>query len=337
MSSALQTITVTRESDAFELLKDALSNQFSEQNIRLEFVGWPIITLRLVGEGYDSTVTSSMATALVDLQHAMNRTYARMVHGTNNPNVLTHQQRQALAFKAKVEKGSSLINVDLGAYASELTTGLIGKMDGPQVIALVLGTAVTAGSVIAYKAYLKHKSEDKKAELETQEKVKLAQEDTKKFEIMQQAFSKHPQLVYVRQDFDDARHSFLKSVGDADSIEHQGVELSRESARKIISTSRTISEEAQLNGYYLIEKLDWTKEGEVRISVSSTERHLEFIARLKTTALTVAQKETLKSAEWTRTKLHLQINATVLRGEVTSAVIVGVEWEKPGNGSSVKT
>jgi hypothetical protein len=55
-----------------------------------------------------------MAVALVDLQHAMNRNYARMVHGTSNSNILTHQTRQSLTFKAKVEKGSSLVKIDLG-------------------------------------------------------------------------------------------------------------------------------------------------------------------------------------------------------------------------------
>jgi len=92
----------------------------------------------------------------------------------------------------------------------------------------------------------------------------------------------------------------------------------------------------QLNGHYRIGKLDWTKDGEVRISVFSTDQTLEFTAKLNTETLTMAQKDKLKVAEWDRQRLHLQINATKLRGEVTTATIVGVEWPADGENGAAK-
>jgi len=38
------------------------------------------------------------------------------------------------------------------------------------------------------------------------------------------------------------------------------------------------------------------------------------------------QKQMLQQAEWERKRLHMTINATRLRGEVTSARIVSVNW-----------
>jgi len=151
-----------------------------------------------------------MAEALVELQHAMNRTYARMVHSSGNPNVLTMEQKRTIEFKAKVEKGSSLLTIDLGEYANALVMGMVGKMDGPQLVMVALGTAVAAGSTIAYKTYLKHRSEDKKVELATQERIALSQEETKRMVVMQDLITAQPRLAHTRQDFDDARHAIVK-------------------------------------------------------------------------------------------------------------------------------
>jgi hypothetical protein len=323
-----QLISIASEEDAFKYLQASLTKQLNDRPVTLEFKDWPMLTISLEGKGYDSTITSHMAQALVELQHAMNRTYARTVRGSSNPNVLTDAQKQSIEFKAKIEKGSSLISVDLGEYATALAQGLVGKMDGSQLVMVALGTAVVAGSVVAYKAFLKHRSEDRKVELSTQERIGMSQEETKRQSILQQIVAAQPKIVFAQQDFDDARHSIVKSVGDATALKVQGVELSRAEARTMAATPRSTSEDVQLNGHYRIDKLDWTKAGEVRISLWSTDESLEFTAKLNTETLTDAHKDKLKAAEWERQRLHLQVNATRLRGEITTATIVGVEWPK---------
>jgi hypothetical protein len=323
-----QSISISSETEAFKYLQRALSSELSDLPVVLEFNNWPLLTISLEGKGYDSTITSHMAEALVELQHAMNRTYAQVVRGNGNPNVLTMEQKQTIEFKAKVEKGSSLLTVDLGNYASALATGLAGKMTGPEIVLAAVGTAIVAGSVVAYKAFLKHRSEDRKVDIATQERIGLSQEETKRLTIMQQAMAAQPTLGYTRQTFDDARHSIVKSVGDANTLKVQGVELNRMEARAMATNPRSSSEEVQLNGHYRIDKLDWTKDGEVRISVWSTDESLEFTAKFSTASLTSEQKEKLKAAEWDRQRLHLQVNATRLRGAITTATIVGVEWPK---------
>lgn len=323
-----QSISIASEQDAFKYLQMALSSELGDLPVALEFKNWPLLTISLDGKGYDSTVTPHMAEALVELQHAMNRTYAQVVRGSFNPNVLTLEQKRNIEFKAKVEKGSSLLTVDLGEYANALATGLAGRMTGTEIVLAAVGTAVVAGSVVAYKAFLKHRSEDRKVDLATQERISLSQEETKRMTIMQEVMSGRPMLEHSRQTFDDARHSIVKSVGDANTLKVQGVELNQAEAKAIASTPRSTSEDVQLNGHYRIDKLDWTKEGEVRISVWSTDQSLEFTAKLNTQSLTDENKEKLKVAEWERQRLHLQVNATRLRGVITTASIVGVEWPK---------
>jgi dihydroxyacetone kinase DhaKLM complex PTS-EIIA-like component DhaM len=323
-----ESIIIRNEDDAFRYLQSALEQKLGEAPLHIVFENWPIVSIKLDGEGYDSTITSRLAEALVDLQHAMNRTYARAAHGSANPNTLTNDEKRDIQFKAKVEKGSSLISVDLGSYAEKLATALAGKMDGTDIAITVIGTALVGGGILAYKAFLKSRSEDKKVDAGTQERIALSQEETRRMTLMTQAMTAQPRLAVAQQDFDDVRHGIVKSVSDASTLSVQGVSLSASEARAIAATPRSKAEEVQLNGHYMIHKIDWSKQDDARISLYSTDESVEFSANLDTGSLKPENKEMLKASEWDRKRLHMTINATRLRGEITTARIVGVEWPK---------
>lgn len=320
-------LVVRSEEDAFELLRSALESELADHPYTLEFENWPKLTLRFVGEGYNSTITPHIAEALVELQHAMNRSYARLVRHAHSANVLTREERQAIEFKAKVDEGSSLITVDMGEYAETLTAALVGKMTGTELVITILGVAISGGALLAYKAFLAARSEDKKVDQATKQAVEMSAQETKRFEIFASALANRPQLKASHEDFDGVRHDILKSVGDAKQLDVQGIALTQEEAKKISATPRTKAEEVQLNGTYRIVKLDWSKDDEVRISlISLGSVQREFIATMRAQNLTPQNMEKLKACEWERKPVHLSINATVLRNEVTTATIVGVEW-----------
>ena len=334
----IERLFVRSEDEAFELLQRALANELAEQPYVLVFDNWPLLTLRFVGDEYHSTITPQIAGALVELQHVMNRTYARHVRHATNANVLTKEERSSIEFKAKVDEGSSLITVDLGNFAEVLSTALVTTMTGPQLVVLVLGLAVTGASYIAFKAWLAAQSEDKKIDQATKQTVQLSEQETQRMQIFANAMAANPALKASHDDFDNMRHDILKSVGDATSLDVQGIALSQEQARKIATTPRVRAEEVQLNGTYRIVKLDWSKEDEVRISVFGVgaERR-EFIASMRAHNLTNENIEKLKACEWERRPVHLTINATVLRGDVTTATIVGVEWPTETVGTEAGT
>ncbi|CAM5795700.1 hypothetical protein [Rhizobacter fulvus] len=321
-------IEITNEDQAFELLQSALHDELTDSNLDISFTTWPIISIKLEGKGYESTITPDIAESLVHLQQAMNRAYARAVHDTTNARSLTAEERRSIQFKAKVEKGSSLIKVDLGEYAEKLATALVGKMTSQEILIAVLGLALIGGTTLAFKAFLKHRSEDKKVDAATQQAVAMSQQETQRMQNLADAMNERPQLKYASQDFDDVRHDVLRSTGDAATVEVQDVKLTREEARIIALAPRSESEAVQLNGHYRIQKIDWQQPEQVRLSLFSTDTSIEFNATFKGTALDQKQKEKLKTAEWDRKPLYMQINGTRLRGEITTASIVSVEWPK---------
>ncbi|WP_186150225.1 hypothetical protein [Burkholderia gladioli] len=125
---ASRTLKITDEKTAFAALEKALREELGDTTYNIEFVGWPKLQIKLDGPGYNSTITSDVAEVLVDLQVAINRSYARLVHQSADSRTLTGEERSKLQFKAEVKKGSSIVNVDLGEYLKTLTHELVTKM-----------------------------------------------------------------------------------------------------------------------------------------------------------------------------------------------------------------
>lgn len=135
-----------------------------------------------------------------------------------------------------------------------------------------------------------------------------------------------PRLQHTQEDFDEARREILRSAGDAKTLALNGVELPNALARQIASTPRATSKDIQLNGSYVIQKIDWQQEGDVRLSLTSTDQQVTFTASLSHDSITTFHREMLKTAEWDRKTIYMSINATELRGDITTARIVSVDW-----------
>lgn len=317
-------LNISSEADAFKLIEKALQHQIGDQPCKLNFENWPILTLKLEGEGYDSTITPDIAEALVSLQHALDRSYARLVHDLATSRGLSLEEREGLKFKAKVESGSSLVEINLGEWAERVGVALIGKMTPDQLVTMVATLAVVAGSTIAYKLFLKARSEDKKVEAGVQERVLLSQEETKRHTLLVQALTGSPKLADAAQDFDQARVDLLKGVGDADTLTVSGITLNRVEANTVARAKRSESKAIQANGPYRILDVGLSHENEVRLKVSDATTGREFVASFTDDSLNQSQIAMLQNDVWKREPIYLSINATELRGQITTAVVVGV-------------
>ena len=321
-------LRIENEAQASAFLKRALEGHYEDKNIDFVFSNWPVISIRAKGEGYDSTITPDMAQALVELQTSMNRAYARLVNNRTNARALTAEQRQDIQFKAKVKRGSSLVEINLGEFAEKVATALVGKMSSTELVVTILGLAFVAGSVVVVKSFLKDRADEKKADVEFKKSVALSQQETRRLEVVTEALSSRPKLQTTLEDFEESRREILRSVGDAKSIEVNGLEMTNAEARSMSTARRERAKPLQLNGNYKIFKLDWQDEDNVRLWLGGGSRDGEFIASLSTETITDEHRDLLKEAEWARKSLYMQINATELRGEITAARIISVSWPR---------
>lgn len=327
-------LIIGNEQEAFAALEQALKNELGDQPLLIEFKNWPLIEICLEGPGYESTITPDMAAGLVELQGAMNRAYAKMVHQSSSARKLTDAERKDLQFKAKVENGCSLITVDLGDFAGKIGSEMVSKLDPMHLVISVVGVAIAGASLLAYKAFLKHRTADKTISEEVNKAIALSQEETRRLAIFGQAVSAVPRLQAIQEDFDEARHEIVRGTSDAASLTVNSVKMDNESAKIVAMTKRTQSREVQLNGDYFIQETHWQNEKEIRLKLRSVTTAQEFMATMQNDTLNDEQIEFLQGAEWSRAKVYMSINATELRGTVTTATILSVTIQPTEDSSS---
>ncbi len=259
------------------------------------------------------------------MQRAVDLAYLRLVRPEGKR--LTDAEKEKTAVTATVERGSSLVTVDMDAVLTQLAADLVNKMSPTDISVVVLGLGLIAGATVVAKQYVKSRAEKagKAAELATQ--VSLSEQETKRLEIVTSAMSRQPVLAAAREDFDDARDAILRSAADAQTVNLDGVQLTGEQARRLPREPRATAEMVQLNGVYLIAAVSWPADGEAVLELRSVDTGLAFRASLNTRSLLQTDKSLLAAAEWNRTPLYLSINARMLRGEVSAATIVGFDWE----------
>jgi hypothetical protein len=325
----MRQIVVHDEATAFRLLKKAIDDELGDQPFELKFSGWPLLSIRLKGKGYDSTITADVAEALVEVQRALNRAYARAVKGSADSRTLTDVERRDVQFQAKVKKGSSLIEINLGDFAEKLATAIGTKMTPEMLAITVIGVVAVAGGTYAVRAYLNAKSKDKQIESDERVKIATTQADTRKLEIFAEAMTKQPSLRSAAADFDTARTEILRSTGGANTISVNGVEINAETARVISTAIRSESEEVQRNGTYLILTTDLRQPDEIRMRIRNAQTGTEFYAGFKDRSLHREQILLLQDAEWSRSTVYLSINARLLRGDITAANVISVALQPP--------
>ncbi|WP_286962854.1 hypothetical protein [Cupriavidus sp. UBA2534] len=312
---------VNSEKDAFDLLKKALNEQLGD-DFHLRFQDWPRVQVTLKGPEYHSTITPSLMQGLLDLQHGINRTYAQLVLEQPDAKKLKETDRQELEFKAKVEEGSSLVTVDLSDFAQKLVTELVGKMEPSHIVILgVVGATLWAATTM-YKHYANTQVKKKEIDADADKLVQLSHEETARLELVTKALAQQPRLVAVEQNASATSMALLKGISDADAIDLNGVQLTQAEARRVLSTARSTSNEIQINGNYRILAVDASKEDEFRIKVRFLADGREFWAKFRDDSLDREHLRALQEAEWGKAPVYLSVNATELRGEVTTATIV---------------
>ncbi len=249
-------VTIKNDADAFALLQAAIEHEIGDTPLEISFDGWPKIEIRLEGDGYHSTITPDIAASIVEMQHAIDRAYKRLAHGDSSARRLRNDEKDQIRLKAKVEEGSSLITADLGNFAEALARELVAKMTPEMLVISVVGATVVAGATVAYKSFLKHRSEDKKVVIEADNKLAMSQEETKRLEVVTQALARNADFRPIKEDFDTVRNEILRGVGDAKTVAVNGIAIDHDTAKVVSIAPRSASEDAQLNGTYFVTATD---------------------------------------------------------------------------------
>lgn len=317
----IQIIAINNETDAWDLLDKAVRGILPNDTFQIDFGDWAEFHLKFAGAKFDSTMTTSMMEAFIELQKSVYRLYAKLHYNDARSILLTEADRRALDILIQISPGSTKATVDLKDALKQLVKGAVNKMDAKHYIILAMVGAVAWTSTTMWKDYLQSQSDVKKANIQ----VAMSQEETRRLQIFAEAVKQVPHVAVVASDANEARNKILKSAKSADSIEVAGQNLTKDQAAQLSRSSRSHSEEVRLDGEYRIIKVDSSNADHFKVYLLSKEGK-SFPAELTDQTITKAKnRELLQEAEWEKKPINLMINGTTVRGEVTTAKIIDVK------------
>lgn len=314
---------------AFEWLERYLEGEQVE-GVKLE--GWPKLSIRLTGDKFDQSLTPSIMKGFVDFQSEINRSYALSKYGAANANKLSKEERKELEIRVKVEKGSTVLEVNFQELLTSIASKAVTSMDPATLGMTIVGLGAIWGSATAYKAFLNHRKEIRMAEVQSESDREhlstlqfMSEQETKRAEVMASVVKRSSELDNASRFADDARADLLKTMSKADTAEIDGITLDSDTTSQLMSNARRKSEEVRLDGEYRILRNDTTDPTAFKVKVRNVSNQNEFEALVQDESLSDNYKTLLREAEWDRTTVKLSINAKQLDDTIRSAVVIRVE------------
>lgn len=319
----IATLDILTESDAWLLLEKTLADDIpiDAEVFRLRIGSWPVLHLKLDGENFQSSISTKMMVAFLELQKNIYRAYAKMKYDIANGRLLTNEDKAALELMIQVSQGSSEFWAYLEDLGKKLVEGAIIKMEGRHYVILGIAAILSWSSSSVINGYIASQAEQKKIESQ----ISLSQEETRRLMIMREASK---QVSYVGTNVDmteEVINKIFKGAATAESITIGGHAFNKEQVGELIRAERSISTEVRLDGEYRILKVDSSNIDFFRVELRD-EIGRKFWAVLQDATVTKEKnKEYLQEAEWSKKPINLVINGKEVKGEITTASIIDVK------------
>jgi hypothetical protein len=336
----LRSIRITNEDEAWDALKDELGS-VDDSPIALAFAGWPFIEIHLPQTPEEATIAPSMMEALVELQRTIYRAHTFLAADTGNLRTLSRLEREKFEFRVKVSAGSSDYKIDLTEIAKSLGEDVIGKMNGQDLTITIVAIALIVAGAVAWKAWLRAKTEQRKTESDDIQKREWLQmyqsqlqHDTGRIELLARAIERHPIIGEVEASAESARTEIVKAVGDERGGSVLGVHMSPEIAAEIVTTKRQQSTEVRLAGVYRVGKVDTTASDGFRVTLVDEKTGEELSASLIDAIISAEHRDAIQQAEWRKQPVFVELTARRLRKRLVDAIIVDA---KPASAATAGT
>ncbi|WP_429136405.1 hypothetical protein [Aeromonas hydrophila] len=325
-------LVIRSESDLYKSLSLIRNDELDLDGLAVRFDGWPIMSIHLHGEKFDSTITPDLMKAFIEMQSSIFRAYSLARYNSVQIRGLKQVEKDLLEIRVKVQPGSSRFEINLQEILENICHSMVGKMESKHLLIMVLGIAAIYGSNSAFNFYIENQKEVRLAEIKGEEQrqlieqLKVSQEgETERLKVLHEIISEQPRLKTINQYYSTASSEILKRSGDASLITMQGVDLTGDVARELTKTERKKSNEIYLDGSYRILGVDSSKTGEFKVKLKNTSTSESFIATIVDEKINPDYIKLIQKAEWQQLPIRLHVNARESNGLIKYAHIVRAE------------
>lgn len=318
-------VVIQNEEQAWKWLKLALEDNLpaSDGPYILKFEGWPTLDLKFNGKDFDQSVPTRLMPALLDAQKEIHRVYAMTRYGDENLRRLTAEDREKLELVVRVEDGSSEFETNLEHVLTEAFMRGVERMDSIHLLILFLGLAVTWGSVVAWKAWLR----SQEARKETESRVDISKLEAEKLHVLADAMNRSSELRELSAGVDAFRNTSLHKLKPADtfSIPKTDLVVGGEHAATVTTAPRSQSVDDRLKGTFAIQGVDVSAAQGYRVKVRAIADGTVFTVSIPDDVFTRDQLDIIKEAEWEKRLVYMEIQVKLLRGQISAASLDSVE------------
>ncbi|MDA8416546.1 MAG: hypothetical protein M0Z78_05685 [Betaproteobacteria bacterium] len=327
----METIKITSEEEAFELLSKLIEGFQLEESFEVEFESWPRFVIRIKGGDFDGTIPTRIMPTLLELQKEVHRVYCKTNYGEESTRRLTKQDREELELLVRVDKGSSIFETFLNEPIARILQGAITKMTPEQITAILIVFGLSVTSVVFWKIWINYRTKEK----ELDHTLELSKIEKEKMDLIRKAAMKFPETQAVSEGMDNVRNELLTKMKPSDSLEVDTgteqepyptlVQINGEQASQLTHKPREKAVERLIDGEFFLRSTDFTRAEGVRAEVQRLPDGYSFRADIPLGVLKHDQIEALKNNSWNRKSVLMSVLVKELYGTYTSAKVVSVK------------
>ncbi len=311
-------LIIKNESQAWQAMEDALNNKLDD-NISLEFDGWPVLNLRIEGEDFNNTIPTRVMSPIMDFQKEIHRIYCKAKYNSEDTRKLKPHERDLLELIVKIEPGSTKFIADIFKALNEIIQNT--NMTGKQAVVLIIGVGAILGSVVSWKSWVVSNERKHSQEIS----VRMSEQETQRLEIFAQAMIQQPELKQSEKFTSDFRSELSKRLKPEDKLSVSNMPIiTGERAAEIVPNLRQSGEATRIDGEFHITEVKFPISfgGNYRLSVVDLNDSRTFQVIATPSSLSTEQIEALKTGGFDVKKVKMEINARQLRGRISNAQLV---------------
>lgn len=331
----MSALVVSNDLEALDLMERLIKGD----DVKFEdvkFDGWPRFELNVKGERYNSTITPELMKGFLELQTAINKSYALARYSASSRN-LRDIEREELKILVHVGEGSSEFFAKLYEQIDKLGDAFM-QMDSRDKLKGILGVGLLLFAGFAVDNYFDNKVELRKLDVqqiqheadrnERLDTLKLIEhQSTAETERMRMVIDyvsdRYPEVTSMRGFVDEAYDKIIAGVSDADSLTMQGKKIPGQVVSELATAKRQASTGEVVTGVYRIKGVDHDSDTHYKFKLRDVLRGESFQASLPKDGAFVTDEilKVLQDAEWKNKVVLMKVLTKSNRGKISSAVI----------------
>ncbi|TCP93738.1 hypothetical protein C8J42_101189 [Sphingomonas sp. PP-CE-1A-559] len=322
----MQPVPIHNEDEAWALLEDLHSRDFSDDSRLPVITQWPRFHFKFWIAGSQLVLTQPVMQAMVDYQTSVNRAFMLLLENTPVLTGLSEEERKEFEVVFAVKRGSTDLSFNAQELIEKFMEKAVGKLSGKQITVMVIAFAVLFAGYSGWNTYLEHQNEVAKAETASQSMKdvlaaqKFADEtDLKRMRILADALTAAHGSHALIEASDEGKKGIVRAAAKVQNTEIGGKMLPPEVARRMARAAPSAPVKKMVVAEYDVLRVDTDVPDGFRVRLKNTKTNQLVFASLRDALVSEEDRALIRRGEWEKKPIIAKVQETWRRGNLASA------------------